>query len=68
MRNKSDFEIINGGSVLLVQPNTPDAVQWIEDNIGSENGFQPYYPTLCVEPRYIGDIVEGIQSEGFYIS
>jgi hypothetical protein len=32
--------------------------------LGRDNGFQPWYPTVIVEPRYVGDILEGIEADG----
>ena len=62
--SSSDFLIDDNGSIVLLIPQTLSARIWIADNIGKENGFQPYYPTVAVEPRYIHTIIDGIQSEG----
>jgi hypothetical protein len=35
--------------------------------LGSENGFQPYRPTVVVEHRYLTDIVAGIQNDGLAV-
>jgi hypothetical protein len=63
-----DFVVENHGSVFLLKPLTPSATSWIEEHIGQDNGFQPCFPTVVVEPRYIADIVEGIQNDGLAVS
>jgi hypothetical protein len=59
-----DFLCENHGSIFLLRPLTPSAISWIEEHIGQDNGYQPHFPTVVVEPRYIADIVEGIQNDG----
>jgi len=63
-----DFLVENHGSIFLLKPQTPAATAWVQEHIGSENGFQPYWPTVLIEPRYIDDIVSGIQSDGLAVS
>ena len=58
-----DFIVENHGSIFLLRPLTPSATSWIEEHIGQDNGFQPYFPAVVVEHRYIADIVEGIQND-----
>ena len=48
-----DFLVENHGSIFLLKPLTPSATSWIEEHIGQDNGFQPYFPTVVVERRYI---------------
>ena len=40
----------------------------LEAHIGQDNGYQPYFPTVVVEPRYIADIVAGIQNDGLEVA
>ena len=63
----SDFELQNHGSIFLLIPKSASARIWVDDHIGRENGFQPSYPTVIVEHRYISDIVEGIQNDGLAV-
>jgi len=56
----ADFLCENRGSIFLLKPLTPSATAWIEEHIGQDNGFQPYFPTVVIEPRYVAEIVEGI--------
>lgn len=59
-----DFLLENHGSIFLLKPQTSTATSWVEDRIGRENGYQPYFPTVVVEHRYIADLVAGIQNDG----
>jgi len=62
-----DFLVENHGSIFLLKPLTPSATNWVEEHIGSDNGYQPYYPTVVVEHHYIADIVAGIQNDGLAV-
>ena len=62
-----DFVLENHGSICLLRPLTSSAVAWVEEHIGQDNGFQPYFPTVVVEPRYMADIVEGIRNVGLAV-
>ena len=63
-----DFLVENHGSILILKPLSPSAVAWIEEHIGHDNGYQPHFPTVVVEPRYIAEIVQGIQNDGLLVS
>jgi len=60
-----DFLIENHGSVFLLRPLTDAARNWIDEHIGADNGFQPMYPTVLIEHRYIFAIVRGLVEEGW---
>jgi len=65
----SDFVVENHGSIFLLKPQTPAATSWLEEHIGQDNGYQPYWPSsVVVEHRYIADIVAGIQSDGLEVA
>jgi len=64
---RADFEINGGGSVYLLKPVSESAKIWVEEHIGQDNGFQPYWPTVVIEHRYIADVVSGIQAEGYTV-
>ena len=61
-----DFVVENHGSIFLLRPLTPAAKAWVEEHIG-DNGYQPYYPTVVVEHRFIADIVHGAQADGLVV-
>ena len=60
---KADFRIENHGSICLVHPLNASGRAWMEENIGATNGFQPYFPTVVIEPRYLADILAGIRAD-----
>jgi hypothetical protein len=61
-----DFVVENHGSIFLLRPLTPAAKAWVEEHIG-DNGYQPYYPTVVVEHRFIADIIHGAQADGLVV-
>jgi hypothetical protein len=68
MENQPDFSVsVDAGSIFLLIPHSESALDWIEQNIGKDNGFQPYWPTVVVEHRYIMDIVASLREEGFVV-
>jgi hypothetical protein len=64
----SDFTIRDEGSILLLTPHTEPARSWIHEHIGPDNGYQPYFPTIVIERRYVYDILDGIDSAGLAVS
>jgi hypothetical protein len=64
----TDIVVKNHGSIFLLRPISRSGREWIEQNIGEQNGFQPYWPTVVVEPRYIADIVSGMRAEDLGVS
>ena len=63
----ADFTVRDEGSILLLTPHTGPARYWIDQHIGPDNGFQPYYPTIVIEPRYVIAILEGVRVAGLEI-
>jgi hypothetical protein len=59
-----DFLLEDHGSLVLLQPVTAAALEWVKDNIGADNGYQPCWPTVTVEPRYVQPILDGIREAG----
>jgi hypothetical protein len=60
-----DFAVEDHGTICLLRPLTKAASVWVEEHIGQDNGFQPHWPTVVIEPRYIWSILEGLRSDGF---
>jgi hypothetical protein len=63
-----DFTILVDGSIFLLTPLSESAHDWIEQNIGRDNGFQPWWPTVVIEHRYVVDIMVGIRNDGLVIA
>ena len=62
-----DFRLENHGSIFLLVPLSVSAQLWLDEHIGKENGYQPYWPTVTIEHRFIADIVAGIQDDGLAV-
>jgi hypothetical protein len=63
-----DFRFENHGSLCLLRPLTDAGREWVYEHIGPDNGCQPYYPTVVIEPRYCEAILEGAAAEGLRLS
>ena len=63
-----DFYCEDYGSVVLLRPLSESARLWIEEHICKENGYQPNWPTVLIEPRYIAEIIRGAQSDGLRVA
>ncbi len=64
-----DFRIDGEGpmtTLFRVVPLTDAAKEWVEENV-SEEGFQPSWPTVHVEHRYLADLVDGIEGAGLTV-
>jgi hypothetical protein len=60
-----DFFVENHGSIFLLRPITPSASDWISEHIPDDALF--FGEAVCVEHRYIADIVAGIQRDGLAV-
>lgn len=63
-----DFRLQNEGSIVLLHPLTPSAIAFVDEYIGADNGYQPMYPTVICEPRYIEPVLQGIADAGMSVS
>lgn len=64
MLAKQDFQVDNHGSIVLLRPLTQAGIDYVNENIGKDNGFQPYWPTVVFEPRYVPQFIHGIRQSG----
>ena len=58
-----DVRVDHHGSIVFLVPMSDAGRLWLENNIGPENGYQPHWPTVLVEPRYVTPIIEGMLAE-----
>jgi hypothetical protein len=65
--NTPDFRFENHFSICLLHPLTDAARAWVEDHIGADNGYQPQWPSVLLEPRYCGDVLAGIADSGLVV-
>jgi hypothetical protein len=62
--SKANFRIECHTSIYLIVPLCASAREWLDEHLGKDNGYQPYWPTAIVEPRYLGKIIAGIRRDG----
>lgn len=63
-----DIAVQDHGSVVLLKPKSPTGRDWIDEHIGPNNGYQPYYPTVVCEARFVDNIVLGMLGDGLAVS
>lgn len=63
----TDFRFRNEGTLALLIPQTDAAKEWVDEHIGADNGYQPDWPTVLIEPRYAGDILNGLVADGLTV-
>jgi hypothetical protein len=63
----TDFSISNEGSLYLLYANTPEAQEWVEENLPSDRQTWGKSGT-AIEHRFILDVAQGIQESGLSIS
>jgi hypothetical protein len=61
---KANFRIEFHTSIYLIVPLCASARDWLDEHLGKDNGFQPYWPTAIVEPRYLARIIADIRRDG----
>jgi hypothetical protein len=65
-KQRSDFSVENHGSIILLKPLTKSAREWGAEHLPED--AMKWGEATVVEPRYIGDIVEGIINDGLVVS
>lgn len=64
-KKSADFSVANHGSIFILTGLTPECIAWIEERVGDEETQTWGRNGIVVEPRYIADIVIGLQGNGF---
>lgn len=67
MSHSPDVEFLNHGSVCMAVPLTPAAKDWVEENLALES-WQWLGGGFACEPRYAGDLAEGMANDGLIVS
>jgi hypothetical protein len=57
-----DFRVENHGTIFLLQPLSPAANSWIEENLPEDR--MTFGGAVVIEHRYIADIVRGAMASG----
>jgi len=63
----TDFHIVVHGSILLIEPLSEAAREWLDDNVVSEP-WQWLGGALCTDHRIGGNLVAEIAAAGFDFS
>jgi len=61
----TDFRFANHGSICILAPLTEEASTWVEEHIPED--AQRWAGGIVVEPRYVADIRDGIDSDGLTV-
>ncbi len=64
---KPDVSVQNHGSICIINFTSKNAQAWREEHIPEEAQCWGQHG-VAVEPRYVGDILEGIQNDGLIIA
>ena len=67
MTRQADIEVQDHGSIVLLVPLSPLGEAWLATNIDPNSSYQPNWPTVLCEPRYVWDIVDGMEADGLVI-
>jgi hypothetical protein len=57
-----DFNLEGGGSIYTLLPLTAQAKEWVADNLPDE--ALRFGDAICIEHRYIDDILAGLLNDG----
>ena len=61
-----DFAVANHGTIVLLQPLTRTANEWITANLPVDRLH--YAGAVVIEPRYLADIVNGLRADGLKVN
>lgn len=60
-----DFAFRNHGSICLLDPRTPEAKAWVQDNLPGD--ARRWCGAIVIEPRYVDPILAGIAGDGLTV-
>jgi hypothetical protein len=59
-----DFWATDHGSVVMVAPLSAGCKEWVEQNVATQ-AWQWAGPFFACEPRMAGEVIRGMQNDGF---
>jgi hypothetical protein len=62
-----DFLLTHHGSLCLLEPLTPEGEEWAGEHLISPE-VQLWGRAIVIEPRYAGDILNGIAGDGLEVT
>lgn len=64
----TDINILDHGSICLIDPLTDDGHKWVQEHILDGNEEVLFFGNMIVcESRYIPDIVQGMLQDGLVV-
>jgi hypothetical protein len=64
-----DFSLQDHGSICILTPLTPAAKDWFNEHLPVDNSETQFWAGgIVIEPRYVPDIISGIQSDGLLVA
>ena len=67
MSPEIDISIEDRGWIIVLHPESEAGRKWLAENI-DDDGYQPYLPSVIVERRYAGPIIDGIWESGLVLA
>ena len=64
--NKPDALLTNHGSLCILRLLTEDAQSWVDENVDPDH--MTWGDGIVIEPRYAGDILEGMRDAGLWVA
>lgn len=61
----ADFAFSDHGSICVLTAVSPEGSQWVRENIPAD--AQRWAGGIVIEPRYVGDILDGIANDGLEV-
>lgn len=62
-----DFRVSAHGSVTLIHVLSDAARDWVDENVALE-GWQWLGDAFACEPRYVGNLIDGIEADGLVVA
>jgi len=64
-----DFLFRDHGSICILTPLTPAGKEWFESNLPVDNPETQFWcGGVCIERRYVADILDGLKKDGLSVS
>jgi hypothetical protein len=67
MADTSDVLVESHGSIVLLRTRSDAAVAWVNTHIDPETSYQPYWPDVVIEPRYVEAVTFGMLFDGLEV-
>lgn len=62
----TDFHFFDHGSIVILKPVSALAQDWVDEHIGDDAQF--FGGGVVIEPRYAGDILDGVVADDLTIT